>query len=250
MTRIGITVVWLACSLGISLAQIDPAPQPPANPAKPLKIRVSAGVMQGLVEQRVLPQYPDQALLKGIQGDVIFKILVDATGKVILSVPVEGDPLLVAAGVDAVRGYRFRPYLLNGVPVANVESQLGFHFSVQRSGGGANGRVECMPSVPDRPEFRTGVVTDQGVLVLWPHEVSRVEPQLPPGLSGKTGSVYLVITIGVDGKVQDVKVVGGDEAFLGPVVAAAKQTVYEPQLVGGKPSVATTEASYHFGPRQ
>jgi hypothetical protein len=28
-----------------------------------------------------------------------------------------------------------------------------------------------------------------------------------------------------------------------------KQYVYEPQLVDGKPSVATTEVSFHFGPR-
>ena len=73
---------------------------------------------------------------------------------------------------------------------------------------------------------------------------------MPPELTGKSGSVYLTITIGADGKVQDVKVVGGDEPFIGPVVAAVKQDVYEPQLVDGKPSVATTEASYHFGPRQ
>jgi len=62
--------------------------------------------------------------------------------------------------------------------------------------------------------------------------------------------VYLTITIGVDGKVQAVKVVGGDEAFIGPVVAAVKQGVYEPRLVGGQPTVATTEASYHFGDRR
>jgi outer membrane biosynthesis protein TonB len=62
--------------------------------------------------------------------------------------------------------------------------------------------------------------------------------------------VYLTITIGEDGKVQDVKVLGGDQPFVSIVVAAVKQFVYEPQLVDGKPSVATTQASYHFGPRR
>jgi len=62
--------------------------------------------------------------------------------------------------------------------------------------------------------------------------------------------VYLTITIGEDGKVQDVKVLGGDQPFVDIVVAAAKQFVYEPQLVDGKPSVATTQASYHFGTRR
>jgi TonB family protein len=101
--------------------------------------------------------------------------------------------------------------------------------------------------VPFRPEFRTGVVTDKGVLVLWPRKISGDEPQLPSALAGKAGSVYLSITIGADGKVQDVTVVGGDEAFINLVVTAVKQFVYEPQLVDGKPSVVTTQASFHFG---
>jgi hypothetical protein len=212
-------------------------------------IRVASGVMLGLVDHRSLPVYPDEAMTKGIQGDVIFKIDVDDKGKIVLSVPVEGDPLLVAASEDALRDFRFRPYLLNGNPI-RVESQLGFHFSVKNKGGASNGHVECMSSVPYRPEFQSGVVHDNGVLVLSPHKISGVEPQLPPELAGKPGSVYLTITIGTDGKVQDVKVVGGDEPFIGPVVAAVKQDVYEPQLVDGKPSVATTQASYPFGPRR
>jgi outer membrane biosynthesis protein TonB len=187
-------------------------------------------------------------MTKGIQGNVIFKIDVDETGKIVLSAPVEGDPLLVAASVDALRDFRFQPYLLDGTPI-RVETQLGFHFSVQKNGGAVNGHVECISSIPSRPEFRTGVMNDKGVLVLDPRKVSGPEPQLPPELAGKSGSVYLTIIIGADGKVQDVKVIGGDEPFINPVVAAVKQDVYDPQLVDGKPSVATTEASYHFGPR-
>jgi len=252
MSRIGIIFValsvLLSCCIGLGIAQNSAATESQAPP--PSKIRVSGAVMQGLVEHRALPRYPDEAMTKGIQGDVVFKIVVDETGKIVLSVPVEGDALLVAASVDALRDFRFRPYLLNGSPVSAVESQLGFHFSVEKNAGGTKGQVECMSSIPDRPEFRTGVVNGKGVLVLDPHKVSGPEPQLPPELAGKTGSVYLTVTIGTDGKVQDVKVVGGDEAFIAPVVAAVKQNVYEPQLVDGKPTVSTTEASYHFGPRR
>jgi outer membrane biosynthesis protein TonB len=254
MSRIGVIVGLLACFSVIAFAQSTEAPaqlpgQPmPVHPSGPSMIRVSNGVIQGLVDHRALPAYPDEALLKAIQGDVIFKIDVDETGKIVLNVPVEGDPLLVAASEDALRDFRFRPFLINGTPI-RVESQLGFHFSVKKKGGGVSGHVECMSSIPDRLEFRTGVVHDNGVLVLWPHKISSVEPKLPPELAGKSGSVYLAITIGVDGRVQDVKVVGGDEPFIGPVVAAVKQYIYEPQLVDGKPSVATTEASYYFGPR-
>jgi outer membrane biosynthesis protein TonB len=75
-----------------------------------------------------------------------------------------------------------------------------------------------------------------------------MQPRLPVDLAGKSGSVYLKFTIGADGKVNDVQVIGGDEPFIGPVVEAVKQDVFEPQSIDGKPSVVTSEAGYHFGP--
>ncbi len=51
---------------------------------------------------------------KGIQGDVVLKIDVDETGKIIGSVPVKGDPLLIDASKNALRTFHFRPYLLDG----------------------------------------------------------------------------------------------------------------------------------------
>ena len=105
-----------------------------------------------------------------------------------------------------------------------------------------------MSTIPYRPEFRTGVVNAAGTFTLWPRKVAGAEPQLPPELAGKAGSVYLTVMIGTDGKVQDVKVISGDRPFIDPVVAAIKQFVYEPQVVSGNPTVATIEASYHFGP--
>jgi outer membrane biosynthesis protein TonB len=211
-------------------------------------MRVSGGVIVGLVEHRTLPECPDEAMMKNIEGDVICKVVIDEAGKIVLSTPVEGDALLVAASMDALRVFRYRPYLLNGVPI-QLESQVGFHFALRGKGDKTKGQVEYMSTIPFRPEFRTGALTDKGVLVLSPRQVSEVKPQFPQELAGKTGSVYLTIVIGENGKVQDVKVLGGDEPFIGPVVAAVKQSVYEPELVDGKPTVATTQASYHFGPR-
>jgi hypothetical protein len=87
----------------------------------------------------------------------------------------------------------------------------------------------------------------RGAFVLWPRKISGGEPVLPPELAGKPGSLYLTLTVGVDGTVQDVRIVGGDCAFAAPVLEAAKHLVYEPQLVDGKPVTATIQASYHFG---
>ena len=81
--------------------------------------------------------------MKGVQGDVVFNIVVDESGKIVSSKLVSGDPMLVAASEDAIRQYSFRPYTVDGSPV-RVKSQLGFHFTVAREGDSAHGQVECI----------------------------------------------------------------------------------------------------------
>jgi periplasmic protein TonB len=84
------------------------------------------------------PIYPGEALQGGIKGDVVLQLHVDQTGKVVRSLAVEGDPLLVAASEEALHGFQFQPYLLQGNPVA-VESQIEFEFVLQGK--------ETMPTV-------------------------------------------------------------------------------------------------------
>jgi outer membrane biosynthesis protein TonB len=247
MFRIGVIIALIVVGTVAGMAQETSSPPQNQAAQMPRMIRVSGAVMAGMVERKALPEYPDQALRTGVEGDVIFKIVVDETGRIVLSEPVEGDSLLVAASVDALRDLRFRPYQLNGTPTS-VETQIGFHFGLSGKGDQAKGQVNSMSRIAYRLDFRTSVRNAKGTFVLWPHKVSGAEPQLPPELAGKSASVYLTVTVGVDGKVQDVKVVGGPQPFVDPVVAAVKQFVYEPQIVDGKPSVATIQASYHFGP--
>ena len=155
MSRVRTIVMLVACCAAVAFAQngagaSSEAPQNQAQPARPPVIRVSTGVMLGLVEHNTMPVYPDEAMKKRIQGDVIFEIEVDETGKITASAPVDGDPLLIAASKDALRKFRFRPYMLNGTPT-KVQSQLGFHFAVEKTADGVNGHVECMASIPNRP---------------------------------------------------------------------------------------------------
>lgn len=148
-------VTLVACCAAVAFSQnnaisrSDASPAQ-AQPARPAMVRVSTGFMLGLVEHETMPVYPDEAMTKAIQGDVIFKIEVDETGKITTSVPVKGDPLLVAASEDALRTFHFRPYLLNGIPV-KVKSELGFHFTVKKTGNAVSGHVDCIASIPSQP---------------------------------------------------------------------------------------------------
>jgi TonB family protein len=149
------TVVLLLCGTAVALAQNSAAPSsevppPQTQPARTQAVRISTEMMLGLVEHKTMPVYPEEAMKKGIQGDVIFKIDVDENGKITASQPAGGDPLLIAASKDALRTFRFHPYVLDGTPTP-VQSHLGFHFSTGKTADGVNGHVECMASIPNRP---------------------------------------------------------------------------------------------------
>jgi TonB family protein len=155
MSPIRTIVILIACCTAIAFAQngaaaSSEAAQDQTQPARPRTVRVSNAVMLGLVEHKTMPVYPDEAMKKGIQGDVVFRVEVDETGKIATSAPVEGDPLLVAASKDSLKTFRFHPYLVNGTPT-RMQGQLGFHFSTEKTADGASGQVECMASIPNRP---------------------------------------------------------------------------------------------------
>src|SRR5271156_4739751 len=229
----GLILVLLTCSVATGLAQTASASPAPAQTSPIRKILLAPAVIDGNVAHEVLPKYPVEALSSGIQGDVIFRIEIDETGKVILAVPVKGNPLLVASSIEALRDLRYHPYVIQSFTV-RVDSETGFHFSLKGTETNAKGRVERLTGIASDNAFRTGVTNDKDVLTLWPVKISGTEPQLPPELSGKLGSVYITVIIGEDGKVQDVKVISGNEEFVPAVVTAVKQYVYEPQFIGGK----------------
>ena len=65
-----------------------------------------------------------------------------------------------------------------------------------------------------------------------PTGAHRVDPVFP---AGQRGSVILEITIGRDGRVEDVRTLRADDGFEAPAVAAIRQWRYEPTIVDGRP---------------
>lgn len=98
----------------------QPLPQePPAT--------VPAEVMQGLVVHKVEPTYPEAARQANIQGVVVLDVAIGPDGTVLDVHPISGPEELTPAAVDAVKWWRFRPYLVEGQPV-QVKTRLAVDF--------------------------------------------------------------------------------------------------------------------------
>jgi len=95
----------------------------------PKKVRVSQGVSEGLLVHKVTPQYPSLAKQARIQGDVVLHAEIGKNGKVEQLQVVRGQPLLTAAAIDAVKQWQYKPYFLNGEPVA-VDTTITVNFEL------------------------------------------------------------------------------------------------------------------------
>jgi len=92
-------------------------------------LRVSQGVSQGLLIKKVAPVYPSSALQLRKQGSVELIATVGKDGGIEGIKVLSGDPILAKAATDAVRQWKYRPYLLNGQPV-EIETQITVSFKV------------------------------------------------------------------------------------------------------------------------
>ncbi len=93
------------------------------------RIRVSQGVAAGLILDKVQPVYPPEARSERISGKVVLQVLINPTGDVVNVELVSGHPLLAPAAIDAVKRWKYRPYLLNGKPVS-VDTQVQVNFTL------------------------------------------------------------------------------------------------------------------------
>lgn len=98
-------------------------------PVVPQRVRISQGVTKGLLIHRVEPSYPTLARAARVQGDVVLSAVIDVNGQITNLQLVSGHPMLVPAALEAVRQWRYKPYLLNGTPV-EVETTITVIFSL------------------------------------------------------------------------------------------------------------------------
>ena len=100
-----------------------------AAPSGP--VRISSITATSIAIYKPIPVYPALARAARVEGTVVLEATISKSGSIENLRVVSGPAMLRQAALDAVSQWRYRPYLLNGEPVA-VETTVNVVFNLQR----------------------------------------------------------------------------------------------------------------------
>jgi TonB family protein len=92
-------------------------------------LNVSQGVSQGLLLKKVSPVYPPSALRLRTEGSVQLMATISKSGNISAVKILSGDAQLAHAAAEAVKQWKYKPYLLNGSPV-EIQTQITVNFKL------------------------------------------------------------------------------------------------------------------------
>jgi len=84
-----------------------------------------------LLIKKVDPKYPDKARNQHVQGTVVLRAVIGATGDISELDVLSGDKLLVPSALKAVKQWKYRPYLLQGHPV-EVDTTITVNYTLSQ----------------------------------------------------------------------------------------------------------------------
>jgi protein TonB len=101
---------------------------PDVRPAVAGTQRVPSRLMEGMLIRKVIPTYPAVARAIRLSGTVVLQATISRSGAIENLRVVSGPAMLQQAALDAVKEWRYRPYMLNGEPV-EVETTVNVEFT-------------------------------------------------------------------------------------------------------------------------
>jgi len=100
------------------------------GPRLPQRVRVPPEVSSGLLVREVQPVYPPLARQANIRGMVVLEVDISADGVVQALRMVQGHPMLVPAAIEAVKQWRYKPFMLNDQPTP-ISTQVSVNFTLK-----------------------------------------------------------------------------------------------------------------------
>jgi periplasmic protein TonB len=104
----------------------------PVAEAPVKRMRIAARIAEANLIHDVPPQYPPDAGRARIEGTVVLMAVIDKDGTVKDLRVESGLPILAQAAIDAVKQWRYKPYMIDGEPV-EVDSRITINFTLSAS---------------------------------------------------------------------------------------------------------------------
>jgi bla regulator protein blaR1 len=138
--KMAIGVVALTCIAGpvaVGLVHASEARSESASPSTVIasteqggeRVQASKNEMMGLVVKKVPPVYPEAAKKAHVQGEVVLRATIGKKGDVENLQLVSGSPQLAPAAIEAVKQWKYRPYMKDGHAV-EVETDITVNFTL------------------------------------------------------------------------------------------------------------------------
>ena len=242
--------------IGGSLLGQQPARTSSTGAQSSQRVQVDADSAAALLRKSIAPDYPADAQKKGIQGVVKLKIFISRSGDVTQAKLISGHPLLAQAAINAVRQWKYQPYLQNGRPVS-VETEVSVSFPpASNPGADAEPPNFKMPAIytgrivsitKRRPDgtLRADVASEFARSLL----IKEVPPAYPDTARDQhipASDVVVKAVVSKEGDVIDVQLVSGNPPFTQPALDAVKQWKYKPFLSDGNAIEFETEIRLEF----
>ncbi len=220
----------------MNLALSQDAGQPP--------IQVPPDLSPTFLLRKVAPTYPPLARQARIQGTVVLSIVISKEGKVRDMKLVSGHPMLASAAIEAVRQWRYRPYLSDDQPV-EVETIVRVSFRMPDGSGISGARASQQAPPPEVPMPRLVRVSAGVMQGLLDH---KVDPEYPAGAKEKhiEGTVVLNADVDSEGNVARVELVNGHPMLAPAAMDAVLEWKYRPFTLNGKAVPVETTVQVTF----
>jgi TonB family protein len=231
-------------------------------------VRVGGGIAPPTKLKNVSPAYPPDALAARVAGVVIIEAVIGEDGHVRDTRVLRSIPMLDAAATEAVRQWEFTPTLLNGAAVPVIMTATVNFVPKEGSGvaggvpggvaggvvGGVIGALDAPPPPPPPPPppgeksslDPTALKVGGGIKP--PARVVNVNPVYPPDARDARvqGVVILEVLIGVEGKVEQAKVLRSIPLLDQAAIDAVRQWEFTPTLLNGEPKKVIMTVTVNF----
>jgi TonB family protein len=92
---------------------------------------VRSDIMEKQLITKVVPEYPEEAKKAAIQGKVVLSAIVDKEGNPARLTVDSGPKELQASALEAVRQWKYKPFLVNGQPV-EVATKVTINYTLAK----------------------------------------------------------------------------------------------------------------------